>query len=70
MRTTLNLDEELLSKVAELTGEESKSKAVSKALEEYVRKKKLELLLSLRGKIDLVENWRELRDLELRKRQW
>lgn len=53
MRTTLNIDEKLLDKVVELTGETSKSKAVGKALEEYVRRMRIEHLLSLRGKLDL-----------------
>jgi Arc/MetJ family transcription regulator len=37
MRTTLNIDEKLLGDVVRATGERSKSKAVSRALKEYVR---------------------------------
>ncbi len=36
MRTTLDIDSTLLDAVVETTGERSKTKAVNKALEEYV----------------------------------
>ncbi len=70
MRTTLNLDRDLIVKVAEMTGETNKSRAVTKALEEFLRRGRLELLLSLKGKVDLVENWRELRQMELGEAKW
>ena len=35
MRTTLNIDNELLETVVEVTGEKNKSKAVNAALKEY-----------------------------------
>lgn len=65
MRTTIDVDEHLLEKVVEVTGEASKSKAVSKALEGYLRRVRIEHLLSLRGKLDLdLDNWYELRHTE------
>lgn len=65
MRTTLNIDEELLEKGVELTGETSKSKAVNKALEEHVRRMRIEHLLSLLGKLDLdLDDWYEFRHIE------
>ena len=66
MRTTLDIDEELLSKVMKLTGEKKKGKAVWKALEEYVRRKRVEELRAALGTIDLVDNWYELRHMEPR----
>lgn len=66
MRTTLDIDKEVLDEVMRLTGERRKSKAVTKALQDYVRRKKIEKLLSLAGKIDLVDNWYELRHMEPR----
>ena len=65
MRTTSEIDERLIGEVMGLTGEKSKGKAVSKALEEYVRRRKIEELRSMLGKIDLVDNWRELEELEI-----
>ena len=65
MRTTLNLDAKLLDAVAELTGEKSKGKAVNKALEEYVRRQRIEELIGMFGKMDLIDNLDELEELEL-----
>ncbi len=65
MRTTLAIEETLLDKIEKLTGEKSKSKAVRKALEEYVQWRAIEGLRALAGKIDIADNWRELEELEI-----
>ncbi len=73
MRTTLDIDKKLLEEVVEATGEKTKSKAVSQVLVEYVRHIKITELRAMAGKIDIIDNWRELEDLELehqRKLQW
>ena len=75
MRTTLALDRRLLEEVAEITGEKSKSRAVNKALEEFVRRNKIdELRKAIReGRFrDIENNWRELEELELKdtRRTW
>ena len=41
MRTTLDIDPGLLDQVVETTGERTKTKAVTKALKEYVRLRKV-----------------------------
>ena len=66
MRTTLDVDADLLDAVVETTGERSKSKAVNKALEEYVRRKRVAELREIAGNIALVNNLRELEVLELK----
>lgn len=66
MRTTLDIDDKLLDEIVALTGEKSKGKAVSKALSEYLRRKRLEDMYSMAGKIDLVDNLKELEELELK----
>ena len=66
MRTTLNIDPDLLDAVVETTGERSKTRAVNKALEEYVRRRKISELREIAGNIDLVNNLRELEELELK----
>ncbi len=66
MRTTLNIDGKLIDEVAKLTGEKNKGKAVNRALEEYIRRKKIEELRAMLGTIDLVDNWYELRHMEPR----
>jgi Arc/MetJ family transcription regulator len=51
MRTTLNIDDDILRTVQEETGARTKTQAVRVALEDYVRRKKIEKLIQLRGKI-------------------
>ena len=66
MRTTLDVDPDLLDAVVATTGERSKTKAVNKALEEYVRRKRVAELREIAGNIALVNNLRELEALELK----
>ena len=63
MRTTLDIDRELLERVVEATGERSKTKAVNKALQDYVRRKHVQQLIDSWGKI-IVDDYSD-RDLEL-----
>lgn len=67
MRTTINLDEKLLEEVVCMSGEKDKGRAVNAALAEYIRRRRLQQLRALRGKIDLVDNLDELKRLELEK---
>ena len=41
MRTTITIDRKLLDELVETTGEKSKSAALNKAAEDYVRREKL-----------------------------
>ena len=61
MRTTLDVDENLLSEVVCLTGEKTKGKAVAKALSAYVRHRRIQELRGMLGTTDLIDNWYELR---------
>ena len=62
MRTTLDIDEELVGKVVEATGEGTKSKAVNKALRAYLRDVHMRRLLTLQGSLDLdLDDWYEFR---------
>lgn len=65
MRTTLELEKNLLDNVVRATGEKSQSKAVTRALEEYLYRKAVERLEELAGTIDVDDVWRELEELEL-----
>jgi Arc/MetJ family transcription regulator len=62
----LDIDHELLEEVAKITKEKSKSRAVGKALQEYVRRKYIDDLRAMLGKVDLLDNWRELEELEVK----
>ncbi|MPZ49893.1 MAG: hypothetical protein GEU75_11480 [Dehalococcoidia bacterium] len=66
MRTTLDVDPKLLEQVEEITGEKSPSKAVNKALVEYVRRRKLEELRRLIKQTTLNDTWREDEEAELK----
>jgi|TARA_Y100000310_G_scaffold246067_1_gene251183 Arc/MetJ family transcription regulator len=67
MRTTLNVDEELLDEVVKATGSKSKSAAVSKVLEEYLTKQRIQQLRSALGTLDLnLDDWYEFRHMEPR----
>ena len=65
MRTTIDLDENLLEQVIEATGEKSKTKAVNKAMKEYVRQLHIKHLLSREETFDLnLDDWYEFRHME------
>lgn len=65
MRTTLNLKDDIIKQVIEFTGAKNKSQAVNEVLEAFVREKRTQNLLNLKGKLNLEENWRKLREMEL-----
>lgn len=68
MRTTIDIDEKLMEKVVKATGEKSKSKAVNKVLEEYVRRRAIEDIRAMAGKIQ-IDDVREEQRAADRKRQ-
>jgi len=65
MRATLNIPDELLEEVRNITGAKSKTKAVVTAVQEFVRKKRMEQLLALKGKIEIDYDWEREEKLEL-----
>lgn len=73
MRTTLDLNEQLIDEVVALTGERNKGRAVNHALQAFVRRQRLRQLQELAGHIELVDNLQELEELEVRemsRMQW
>ena len=65
MRTTINIKEKIVQEVMHITGAKNKSQAINEALEAYVREKRMKKLLELKGKLNLDENWKALREMEL-----
>lgn len=65
MRATLNIPDDLLSEVQKITGEKSKTKAITIAMKEYVRQKRIKELLTLRGKIQIEDVTDQLEKLEI-----
>ncbi len=61
MRTTLNLDDEILRTVQEATGARTKTQAVHEVLKDYLRRKKIEKLIELQGKVRFSADARTLR---------
>jgi len=67
MRTTLDLDEELLKEVMALLGVRTKREAVSRSLEALIQQRRRERLRDKLGKLDLdlsVEDLEEIREDE------
>jgi Arc/MetJ family transcription regulator len=65
MRTTIELPAELMSDLMALSHARKKKDAVRDALEEYVRRKKLERLLTLPGSIEVSDVTAEMERMEL-----
>ncbi len=66
MRTTLAIDEKLLEEAKKYSGEKTKTATVKRALEEFVRRKKLEGLLALEGKIHIDLDWQKMEEEEIK----
>jgi hypothetical protein len=66
MRATLDIPEDLIKEVQELSGEKSKTKAITVAMKEYIRQKKIKDLLKLKGKISLSFDWKAEEEKELK----
>lgn len=65
MRTTLDLDERLLSRLLKVTKARTKTEAIHMAAAECIRRRTVEGIKALRGKVALADNWKTLRDLEI-----
>lgn len=66
MRATLNIPDELIDEVQRLSGEKTKTQAIVTVMEDYVRRKKMEDLLALRGKIAVEYDWEREEEAELK----
>jgi len=66
MRTTLNLDDELVRELMKTTQARTKTDAIHQAISDTLRRKKLDKLKSLSGKIRINLDWRKQEDVEIR----
>ena len=66
MRATLNISDDLISEVQKATGEKSKTKAITIAMKEFIRQKKIKQLLALRGMIKIDYDWEKEEALEMK----
>ena len=65
MRATLNIPDELIAEVQRLSGQKSKTGAIVTVMEEYVRRRRMEDLLALKGKIRIDYDWQQEEEREL-----
>jgi hypothetical protein len=66
MRATLNIPDELISEVQKLSGERSKTRAITVAMREFVRQQKIKKLIALRGKIRIDYDWKKEEEVEMK----
>ncbi|MGH7256305.1 MAG: type II toxin-antitoxin system VapB family antitoxin [Nitrospirales bacterium] len=66
MRTTLDLGQNLIEELMKVTAAKTKTDAIHQAAADLIRRKKLERLKSLSGKVYLDLDWRKLEHAELR----
>jgi len=65
MRTTINIDDQLIKETEAIYKADSRSKSIEYALRDAIRMKKMEKLKSLIGKVEFDEEaMRELRERE------
>ena len=65
MRATLNIPDELLRDVQSLSGETSKTGAIVVAMEDFVRRRRMESLIALKGKVAIDYDWQQAEQEEL-----
>lgn len=66
MRATLCIPDELVDEVQRLSGKKTKTQAIVTVMEEYVRRRKMEDLLALRGKVAVEYDWEREEEAELK----
>ena len=64
MQMTLTLDDELVEQLMQFTGDKTPLLAVRHAIKDYLAVVRKQKLLELRGKVQVEDNWRQLRQLD------
>ena len=65
MRTTLTIDDNQVKDLMQITGKNSAVTAIRQALDDYLRQSRKKKVLALKGQVQIADNWRELRALEV-----
>jgi hypothetical protein len=65
VRATVNIPDRLMNDLIRETGTTSRTKGVIMVIEHFLRERRLKKLLSLQGRLDLDNNWRQMESLEL-----
>ena len=61
MKTTLDIPDDLIKKAMSLSRHKTKTETVTAALQEYVRRKKIEKIMEYQGKLQFDETWEKSR---------
>lgn len=64
MRATITIDKESLDELLKVTGAKSKASAVRMVIEDYLKRKKIEKIKSLKGKLEFNMTADEIRHRE------
>lgn len=65
MRATLNIPDELIAEVQQISGQKSKTQAIIMVMEDYVHRQKMQALLDLRGKVQIDYDWKQEEKAEM-----
>jgi Arc/MetJ family transcription regulator len=65
MRTTINIQDDLMDALLARTKSKTKTKAIELAIKDYIEKKSIEDLISLSGKINVDLDWQKEEEAEL-----
>jgi metal-responsive CopG/Arc/MetJ family transcriptional regulator len=66
VRATLNIPDDLLAEVQKISGQKSKTRAITTAMQEFIRQKKIKELIALRGRVQIEYNWEKEEELEMK----
>ena len=66
MHMTLNIPDDLIAEVQKFSGEKSKTKAIATAMKEFIKQKKINELITLKGKVQLNYDWQKEEELEMK----
>lgn len=64
MRSTVTLDKKRLDELVYVTKARSKASAVNEAITEYLRRRKIERIISMKGKLEFDMDFDEMRHRE------
>ena len=67
MRTTIAIDEELIEELMRVEGEVSRSEAIRRAIEDYLKRRRIEKFMDLAGSGLVDMDWRAAKAAEVQK---
>ena len=65
MRTTITIDDAIFTDLMRFSHAKTRTEAINRELAEWVRRKRIEKLKALRGKLDIAGDLEDLRRLEI-----